>query len=84
MPNCLNCGNDFTPKNPKGKCCSDKCRVSWNRKNKGVIFIGDTKPDAEKIVEVSNKIVKAMEKKETGEPVKGAYMNDAIKKKLGI
>ena len=32
MKKCINCAIEFTPKNPKGKCCSDKCRVYWNRK----------------------------------------------------
>src|SRR3990167_6957659 len=26
---CLNCGNDFTPENTKGKFCSLKCRVAF-------------------------------------------------------
>lgn len=28
------CGKEFTPKNPKGRFCSDKCRVYAGRKNK--------------------------------------------------
>lgn len=31
---CLNCETKFTPKNPKGKFCSDKCKVAYSRKNK--------------------------------------------------
>ncbi len=33
MKKCLRCQKDFEPKNPKGKFCSDKCRVYWNRVN---------------------------------------------------
>lgn len=32
---CLFCETKFTPKNPKGKFCSDKCKVAYGRKNKG-------------------------------------------------
>jgi len=35
MKKCIKCGGEFEPKNPKGRFCSDKCRVYWNRgKNK--------------------------------------------------
>lgn len=33
MKKCKYCHKEFEPKNPKGKFCSDKCRVYWNRKN---------------------------------------------------
>lgn len=32
---CINCGDGFTPKNPKGIYCSDRCRVAGNRKKMG-------------------------------------------------
>ena len=32
---CLHCETKFTPKNPKGKFCSDRCKVAYSRKNKG-------------------------------------------------
>lgn len=31
MKKCKRCNADFEPKNPKGKFCSDKCRVYWSR-----------------------------------------------------
>lgn len=34
MKKCSYCGKDFEPKNPKGKFCSDKCRVYFSRKPK--------------------------------------------------
>jgi len=34
MKKCLYCNVEFTPKNPKGKFCSDNHRVYWNRQNK--------------------------------------------------
>jgi len=44
MPICLNCPTEFTPKNPKGKFCSTKCRVAYSRKKAqpGVEHIGYT------------------------------------------
>lgn len=43
MKKCKRCGNEFTPKNPKGKFCSDKCRVYWNR---GKIKFVSTTPES--------------------------------------
>lgn len=34
MKNCKYCDREFEPKNPKGKFCSDKCRVYFSRKPK--------------------------------------------------
>lgn len=31
MKKCKHCGKEFEPKNPKGKFCSDKCRVYASR-----------------------------------------------------
>jgi hypothetical protein len=31
MKKCKHCGKEYQPKNPKGKYCSDKCRVYGNR-----------------------------------------------------
>jgi hypothetical protein len=31
MKKCLFCGKDFEPKNPKGKFCSDKCKMKEAR-----------------------------------------------------
>lgn len=42
MKKCLQCGSEFEPKNPKGKFCSDKCRVYWNRKKGGLKTAGFT------------------------------------------
>lgn len=36
MKNCLQCNSEFEPKNPKGKFCSDACKLKFNRaKSKG-------------------------------------------------
>jgi hypothetical protein len=32
MKICKHCEKEFNPKNPKGKFCSDKCRVYYSRK----------------------------------------------------
>lgn len=44
MKKCKHCGIDFEPKNPKGKFCSDKCRVYNNRTVKQPIKIDYTPP----------------------------------------
>lgn len=33
VKNCKKCGGEFEPKNPKGKFCSNKCKVYWHRAN---------------------------------------------------
>lgn len=38
---CLRCGHEFEPKNPKGKFCSDVCRVYWNRMKKANDKLGE-------------------------------------------
>ena len=45
MKKCKRCGKDFTPKNPKGKFCSDKCRVYFGRE---VLVKNHTEPDKPK------------------------------------
>lgn len=38
MKKCIVCGADFEPKNPKGKFCSDKCKMKAARDKKKLIF----------------------------------------------
>ena len=33
MPECQECGGQFTPKRQHGRFCGDYCRVKWNRRN---------------------------------------------------
>ena len=51
MKKCNHCGKDFEPKNPKGKYCSDKCRVYASRK-----AISQTIPNGKtKVVDLTKK-----------------------------
>ena len=36
MKKCKYCNKDFEPKNPKGKFCSDRCRVYFGRREKSL------------------------------------------------
>ncbi len=121
MHECLNCGNDFNPKNPKGKYCSDRCKVAYNRKKNaskiyqpGVKTVEDSeifpllksKMDEQKQRENTNPVcqIKTYDtvvdtvvvcltsesvnrttvSKCGPAPEKKPYINDAIKKKLGL
>lgn len=57
MKKCKHCEKEFKPKNPKGKFCSDKCRVYFSRKKSVSIdytppVIYTSKKNMEKIKEV--------------------------------
>ena len=105
MPLCLNCDTEFTPKNPKGKYCSDRCKVAYNRKKNaskidhpvgviyqpGVKMVEDSeifpllksmmdKKSEEKLTAISGPIVTVQIQASEKKP----FMNDAIKKKLGL
>lgn len=49
--NCSYCGLAFFKKHSRGKFCSDKCRVYWNRENKKVKITDLTKPTHQKLLE---------------------------------
>lgn len=55
MKNCLVCGVEFEPKNPKGVYCSTKCRMKGMRKKKAfkpLILIGKDAIPVEKLKEI--------------------------------
>lgn len=105
MAICLNCEQEFTPKNRKGKCCSDKCRVAYNRKKKIQPLTGQ---EISRGIEYSKKMINKIGTEPIKQiiftdaagmgkikevltsfttknvPERKPYMNDAIKKKLGL
>ena len=99
MIKCKECGNEFEPKNKKGVFCSNKCRQKDYRKSvnkilkqvrnngiseKALIEIAKNatknKPQAEKFKK--EKYITNIPKEETKESK--PYMNEAIRKKLGL
>jgi len=90
MKQCLVCGVEFEPKNPKGVFCSNKCRQKEHRSR-----VNELLAEARKGKIVSVKIGKAKEQPKAEIKIESppkkqpptesrVYMNDAIRKKLGL